>query len=35
MEKTVCIVGTFDTKGLEFQFLKNQIEAANVSTLEF
>ncbi|HHZ93256.1 TPA: UPF0261 family protein [Candidatus Poribacteria bacterium] len=33
MGKTVCLVGTFDTKGLEFQFLKNQIEAANVSTL--
>ena len=33
MGKTICLVGTFDTKGLEFQFLKNQIESAGVSTL--
>ena len=33
MRKTICLVGTFDTKGLEFQFLKNQVESAGVSTL--
>ena len=33
MRKTVCLIGTFDTKGLEFQFLKNQIESEGISTL--
>ena len=33
MGKTVCLIGTFDTKGLEFQFLKNQIESEGISTL--
>ncbi len=32
MAKTVCIVGTMDTKGVEFAFIKSQIEAAGVST---
>ena len=32
MAKTVCIVGTMDTKGLEFSFIKAQIESAGVST---
>ena len=32
MEKTVCIVGTMDTKGVEFSFIKAQIESAGVST---
>ena len=32
MTKTVCIVGTMDTKGVEFSFIKSQIEAAGVST---
>ena len=32
MAKTVCIVGTMDTKGLEFAFIKAQIEASGVST---
>lgn len=30
--KTVCIVGTMDTKGLEFGFIKAQIESSGVST---
>ena len=30
--KRVCIVGTMDTKGMEFSFIKSQIEAAGVST---
>lgn len=30
--KTVCIVGTMDTKGLEFAFIKAQIESNGVST---
>lgn len=30
--KTVCIVGTMDTKGLEFAFIKAQIESSGVST---
>ncbi|MBA7501202.1 hypothetical protein ES704_03964 [subsurface metagenome] len=33
MQKTVAIVGTLDTKGAEYRFLKDQIEANNVSTL--
>ena len=32
MAKTVCIVGTMDTKGLEFAFIKAQIEATGTST---
>ncbi len=32
MAKTVCIVGTMDTKGIEFAFIKTQIESAGVST---
>jgi len=32
-QKTVAIVGTLDTKGVEFKFLKEQIEAHNVATL--
>ena len=30
--KRVCIVGTMDTKGLEFAFIKTQIEATGTST---
>ena len=33
MSKTVGIVGTLDTKGTEFQFLKGQIEGGGLSTL--
>ena len=32
MAKTVCIVGTMDTKGIEFAFIKTQIESTGVST---
>ena len=32
MAKTVCIVGTMDTKGIEFSFIKTQIESSGVST---
>ncbi|RKU10360.1 hypothetical protein C6503_19815 [Candidatus Poribacteria bacterium] len=32
MAKTVCIVGTMDTKGIEFTFIKEQIESSGVST---
>ena len=32
MAKTVGIVGTLDTKGMEFQFVKEQIEASGTST---
>ena len=32
MAKTVCIVGTMDTKGVEFSFIKSQIESTGVST---
>ncbi len=32
MAKTVGLVGTLDTKGVEFQFLKERIEASGVST---
>ena len=32
MAKTVCIVGTMDTKDVEFSFIKTQIESAGVST---
>ena len=32
MAKTVGIVGTLDTKGMEFQFIKKQIEASGTST---
>ena len=30
--KRVCIVGTMDTKGIEFSFIKTQIESTGVST---
>ncbi|MFC2012993.1 Tm-1-like ATP-binding domain-containing protein [Chloroflexota bacterium] len=33
MRKTVGIIGTLDTKGIEVRFLKNRIEADMVSTL--
>ncbi|MFC2045267.1 Tm-1-like ATP-binding domain-containing protein [Chloroflexota bacterium] len=33
MSKVVAIVGTLDTKGAEFEFLKNQIESHGVGTL--
>ena len=32
MAKTVGIVGTLDTKGMEFQFIKERIEASGTST---
>ena len=32
MSKTVCLVGTLDTKGLEFGFVKERIEASGVAT---
>ena len=32
MAKTVCIVGTMDTKGIEFAFIKTQIESVGIST---
>ena len=32
MAKTVCIVGTMDTKGVEFSFIKSQIESTGVLT---
>ena len=32
MAKTVGIVGTLDTKGMEFQFIKERIEASGAST---
>ena len=32
MAKTVGIVGTLDTKGMEFQFIKEQIEASGTAT---
>lgn len=32
MAKTICIVGTMDTKGIEFSFIKAQIESSGVST---
>jgi uncharacterized protein (UPF0261 family) len=32
MAKTVCIVGTLDTKGIEFQFIKERIEASGALT---
>ena len=32
MSKTACLVGTLDTKGPEFEFLKRCIEANNVAT---
>ena len=32
MAKTVGIVGTLDTKGMEFRFIKAQIEASGTST---
>ena len=32
MAKTVGIVGTLDTKGIEFQFIKERIEASGTST---
>ena len=32
MAKTVGIVGTLDTKGMEFQFVKEQIEASSTAT---
>ena len=33
MQKTVAIVGTLDTKGVEYKFLKDQIEANGISTM--
>jgi len=33
MSKTIGIVGTLDTKGAEFKFLQEQIEASGLSTL--
>ena len=32
MAKRVCIVGTMDTKGVEFAFIKTQIESVGLST---
>ena len=32
-KKTVAIVGTLDTKGAEYKFLKEQIETSGVATL--
>ncbi len=32
MPKTACLVGTLDTKGPEFEFLKERVEANNVAT---
>ena len=32
MSRTACLVGTLDTKGPEFEFLKERIEANNVGT---
>ena len=32
MAKTICIVGTMDTKSVEFEFIKTQIESTGVST---
>ncbi len=32
MSKTACLVGTLDTKGVEFLFLKESIEASGVAT---
>ena len=29
----VCLVGTFDTKGAEFQYVKNQIESNGLETI--
>ena len=29
----VCLVGTFDTKGAEFQYVKNQIESNGLRTI--
>jgi uncharacterized protein (UPF0261 family) len=33
MQKTVAIIGTLDSKGIEYQYLKEQIEAQGVKTL--
>jgi len=33
VQKTVAIVGTLDTKGVEYKFLKDQIEANGISTM--
>ena len=32
MAKTVCLVGTLDTKGMEFEFVKERVEASGVAT---
>lgn len=32
MPKTVCLVGTLDTKGMEFEFVKERVEASGVAT---
>ena len=32
MPKTVCLVGTLDTKGMEFEFVKERVEASGVGT---
>ena len=31
--KTIAVIGTFDTKGKEFQYIKDQIEARGMKTL--
>ena len=31
--KTIALIGTFDTKGEEFSFLREQIESAGLRTL--
>lgn len=33
MSKTVAIVGTFDTKGEEFQYVKERFEELGINTL--
>ena len=32
MAKTVCLVGTLDTKGMEFQFVQERVEASGAAT---
>ena len=31
--KTIAIIGTFDTKGREFKYIKDLVEAAGLGTL--
>ncbi len=33
MPKTIALIGTFDTKGEEFSFLRERIESAGLRTL--